>query len=46
MKEVLPSQEDSDIFKKELLEIVADVTEFLPDTGWKEQKFDLPSVQI
>lgn len=33
MKEVLPSQEDSDIFKKELLEIVADVTEFLPDTG-------------
>ena len=33
MKEVLPNLEEIEIFKKELLEIVADVTEFLPDTG-------------
>ena len=31
MKEVLPNPEETEIFKKELLEIVVDVTEFLPD---------------
>lgn len=33
MKEVLPNPEEIEIFKKELLEIVVDVTEFLPDAG-------------
>lgn len=33
MKEVLPNLEEIEIFKKELLEIVVDVTEFLPDAG-------------
>lgn len=33
MKEVLPNPEEIEIFKKELLEIVIDVTEFLPDAG-------------
>ncbi len=33
MKEVLPDPEETEIFKKELLEIVVDVTEFLPNTG-------------
>ncbi len=31
MKEVLPNPEETEIFKKELLEIVVNVTEFLPD---------------
>ena len=38
MKEVLPNPEEIEIFKKELLEIVVDVTEFLPDAGWKRTK--------
>ena len=38
MKEVLPNLEEIEIFKKELLEIVVDVTEFLPDAGWKRTK--------
>ena len=50
MKEVLPNPEETEIFKKELLEIVVDVTEFLPDAVWwkrqKEQKFDFASIQI
>ena len=33
MKEVLPNLKEIEIFKKELLEIVVDVTEFLPDAG-------------
>lgn len=33
MKEVLPNPEEIEIFKKELPEIVVDVTEFLPDAG-------------
>ena len=33
IKEVLPNPEKMERFQKELLEIVADVTEFLPDTG-------------
>ena len=33
MKEVLPNQEEIERFKKELLEIVVDVTEFLPETA-------------
>ena len=33
MKEVLPNLEEIEIFKKELLEIVVDVTEFLSDAG-------------
>ena len=33
MKEVLPNKEEIESFKKELLEIVVDVTEFLQDTG-------------
>lgn len=31
MKEVLPNLKEIENFKKELLEIVIDVTEFLPD---------------
>ena len=31
MKEVLPNPEETRIFEKELLEIVVDVTGFLPD---------------
>lgn len=33
MEEVLPNMEEKESFKKELLEIVMDVTEFLPETG-------------
>ncbi len=33
MKEVLPNLEKIECFKKELLEIVIDVTEYLPDAG-------------
>jgi hypothetical protein len=33
MKEVLPNMEEKESFKKELLEIVMDVTEFLPEAG-------------
>ena len=33
MKEELPNPEGIESFKKELLEIVVDVTEFLPDAG-------------
>ena len=33
MKEVLPNLKEIESFKKELLEIVVDVTEFLPDAG-------------
>ncbi len=33
MKEVLPKLEEIEIFKKELLEIVVEVTEFLSDSG-------------
>ncbi len=33
MKEVLANKEEIESFKKELLEIVVDVTEFLQDTG-------------
>lgn len=33
MKEVLPNMEEMEGFKKELLEIVMDVTEFLPEAG-------------
>ncbi len=33
MKEVLPNLKEIECFKKELLEIVADVMEFLPDAG-------------
>ncbi len=33
MKEVLPNMEEMESFKKELLEIVMDVTEFLPEAG-------------
>ena len=33
MKEVLPNMEEKESFKKELLEIGRDVTEFLPETG-------------
>ena len=33
MREVLPNLEEAEILKKELLDIVVDVTEFLPDTG-------------
>ena len=33
MKEVLPNKEEIESFKKELLEIVVDVTGFLQDTG-------------
>lgn len=33
MKEVLPNLEEMERFKKELLEIVIDVTEYLPDAG-------------
>ena len=47
MKEVLPNLKETESFKKELLEIVVDVTEFLPDAVWqKEQKFDFASVQM
>ncbi len=33
MRKVLPNPKETDLFKKELLDIVVDVTEFLPDTG-------------
>ena len=33
MKEVLPNLREIESFKKELLEIVVDVKEFLPDAG-------------
>lgn len=33
IKEVLPNLEEMERFKKELLEIVIDVTEYLPDAG-------------
>ena len=33
MKEVLPNMEEKESFKKELLEIGRDVTEFLPEAG-------------
>lgn len=33
MKEVLPNPEEIENFKKELLEIVVDITEFLPETA-------------
>ena len=33
MKEVLPNLREIESFKKELLKIVVDVKEFLPDTG-------------
>lgn len=33
MREVLPNLEEMERFKKELLEIVIDVTEYLPDAG-------------
>jgi len=33
MREVLPNLEEAEILKKELLDIVLDVSEFLPDTG-------------
>lgn len=33
MKEVLPNPEETEKLKKELLEIVVDVTEFLPHAG-------------
>ncbi len=33
MKEVLPNLREIENFKKELLEIVVDVKEFLPDAG-------------
>ena len=33
MKEVLPNMEEKESFKKELLEIVMDVTEFLTEAG-------------
>ena len=33
MREVLPNLEEAEILKKELLDIVLDVTEFLPNTG-------------
>ena len=33
MKEVLPGQREIESFKKELLGIVLDAKEFLPDTG-------------
>mgnify|MGYP001033325075 FL=1 len=33
MKEVLPNREETESFKKELLEIVVDVTESLLDAG-------------
>jgi predicted component of type VI protein secretion system len=33
MDEVLPDEEDRDSFEKELLDIVIDVTEFLPNTA-------------
>ena len=50
MKVVLPNLEEIEIFKKELLDIVVNVTEFLPDVVWqkkqKEQKFDFASIQI
>lgn len=33
MEEVLPDLEEMERFKKELLEIVADVAEYLPEAG-------------
>ena len=33
MREVLPNLEEAEILKKELLDIVLDVSEYLPDTG-------------
>ena len=33
MKEVLPNLKEMESFKKELLEIVVDATEFLPNAG-------------
>ena len=36
MKEVLPNLREIENFKKELLEIVVDVKEFLPDAGWQK----------
>lgn len=38
MKEVLPNPEEIESFKTELLGIVIDVTEFLPDTAHKRTK--------
>ena len=35
MKGVLPNRREMESFKKELLEPVVDVKEFLPDAGWK-----------
>lgn len=33
MEMVLPNMEENELFKNELLEIVVDVTEFLPETA-------------
>ena len=38
MKEVLPNLEEMERFKTELLEIVVDVTEYLPIAGQKDKR--------